>query len=180
MTAQLDLYRAIMIRDAGRRIGHGAIGAVTASIALAGSADAQWETTIPAASDPAVTDDLVALWTYDGHNDWDFLEVRVRGEGVLHCWEVWDTPESDTDLAASGDNPRAHYFSLNCNLPRMFSAGRSVLIHPTLATDLGVTAGKPSVMTDPLDGMLTGYIYSIWAFNPDTENDVRVELIRAK
>jgi hypothetical protein len=180
MTAQADYYRAIIIRDAGRVLSHGAIGAATASIALAGSSDAQSEITIPAASDPAVTADLVTVYTYDGHNDWDLFELRVRGDGTLHGWEIWDTPESTTDLTASGDNPRAHYFRLNCNLPRLYPAGRGVLIHPTLATDLGVTSGKPSVMTSPLTGMLDGYLYSIMLFNPDTEADVRVEMIRAK
>lgn len=179
MTAVLDYYRAIMLRDAGRRKGYGSIGFPVASVTLAGTNDSTPEITVPAQSTIPVTADAVKLWSYDGHNDWDFFECRIRNAvGFLHCWTLWDTPVSTTDLTRSGSNPRAHYFPLTCALP-VAILSRQTLIHPTLATDLGVTAGLPSVLTTPLSGMLTGYIYDVVAFNPGTD-DLRVELFWAK
>lgn len=117
----------------------------------------------------------VKVWdgTLEGAiRDFAVLGFQIVGEGTLDLAFHIDTPVSESNLAASGSNPKyVPQPRLSCLVPRIYDHDRC-LLNPTNNTMLGIDGdGKPNVLTS--GSTVEGKIYGAWLANRGT-TDVRV------
>lgn len=119
--------------------------------------------------------DKVLIW--DGTaagaiRDWSVLSVRVVGTGSLELEWMVDTPTSESNLVASGSNPKIIPDSISETAAMMKDNSR-VWMHATPATTMGLTSGVPTLFTSAGNALFKRY--KLWAWNRST-SDVTVEI----
>lgn len=114
--------------------------------------------------------DKVLVWdgTVAGAiRDWSVLSLQVTdSSGTLELYWQIDTPNSESDLAASGAHPFVIPDSMSCAAMKIYDNAR-VWANTDFTRTTGLTGGVPSQMTaNPNDKLYKRY--KLWVMNRGT------------
>lgn len=115
------------------------------------------------------------LWDpADNAYGFQFFACQIAyGDGYAYVSWIVDKAVSGTNLAPAGTHQRTNEIDLSCWTPFVLNTAYA-LVHATLATAAGVSAGKPAILTDA--GKVQGRVYSIWAINQSSTTDIWIDV----
>lgn len=139
MTATVRLYHAVTYEVDGRIVTFGSLSDPVAEFSAPGTAHRSKIVNVPA-------DGIVTVWSWDEMPEFELVALRIRGSGYLHVAALVDTPVSESDQSASGNNERWRAWDMSCKVPFILSSD-GARVNPTPADDYGDDAGDPALFT---------------------------------
>ena len=126
---------------------------------------------------PAQTGSVTPTLLFDAADNaygFQFFAAQLTDQtGFCHLSWLVDNPTSASNLAPAGTHQRTNEIDLSCWTPFVMNTAYA-LVHATLATAAGLSAGAPAILTDA--GKVQGRVYKVWAINQSTTADVWLDV----